>query len=1124
MAFCREFLALLALGVAPAFSQTGQGSIVGTVTDTTGAVIPKVAVRAVHVQTGVVSSTETNQDGLFRLPYVNPGTYDIACEAQGFKKQVRGNIQVRSTETARVEVVLEVGNVAESIEVKASAALLEVETSATGHLVTGEIRNKLPTPQQKIQSILFYMPGVTGQRSEGHAAGQRSRAFVMATDGVSTTEPVRGSISTTTSLYTAEENVAEVKVLTTALPAEYGHSGGGIMNVALKSGTNQLHGIAEERYMSKSMLHRAWEEPSIAAGSFGYHLMTGSLNGPVVLPKIYNGRNRTFFLAGFQRQHSKESFARVGSVPTPGMLAGDFSFGGIGDPIYDPATLTQLPNGSYSRSPFAGNRVPLNRFDPAVRKFLALRPWSEQYDPYGSTFTNRTGVTNNFNFDSHKRSFRTGFDYKIDHSLSDRHKMFGRYSNLRNRADTGDLQAVFANRLFDYNFTPIPTDSHQIVLDDSLTISPATVNEVRIGLNRRKYTRTPESLNQNLAGQYGIPNVGPDTAPNFLDVNGASFFGGRFPEGAQQDVTESFSAQENLTMVRGRHTFKTGYELMRTRANSRINAEPSGRYRFGGTEFPFTPNTGNSFASFLLGSVVRADFTKDFATWLPRWWTNSFYFQDDWKVTPRLTLNLGLRWQYETPFNTKYGQQSQFDPNAMDSLTGLKGALLHPKAPLAGRDLNNFQPRVGLAYNFAAGWVFRGGFAVNTLDLWTNGLQENFEDYLATTVVQPAPGNPDAAFYLSQGPPPIRFNMLADGTSPFVGTNYSGRNVSFYDPAMRSPYILNWNAGVQRQLGSSLVAEVTYQGSAGVGLLNRWDINSIPLNIASTFADLDRVRRESQNFRPYPQFGAIMHYSNYGHNSYHSGTLKVEKRYSHGLTVTSFFTMAKAIDEASGDGAAGGVTLYNRRLEKARSDYDVARRWVTYTTYSLPFGRGRRFLSGGSGLVNKIAGNWNLSLIQTLETGAPFGFTQTGSNNVYLPGTLRPDMAPGKTYGDIQIPWDSHGPCRHSVACALPWADINAFATPNSFTPGQAGRNIVNGPGLFWYQVSPSKEITLRERFKGTLRLDIANPLKRYFFATPNAGVNFRNPQSFGKITASQGSYSGLGGRLYIEAVFKLEF
>src|SRR5207245_5122706 len=185
----------------------------------------------------------------------------------------------------------------------------------------------------------------------------------------------------------------------------------------------------------------------------------------------------------------------------------------------------------------------------------------------------------------------------------------------------------------------------------------------------------------------------------FLNSSGGQLYS-RFPEGRQIDVTENFSLQENLTMVRGHHSFKTGYEILRTRANSLPNATPSGQYRFGGTEFPFTPNTGNDFASFMLGGVVRADFTQDLATWLPRCWDHALYFQDDWKVTTKLTLHLGLRWHYQSPYNTKYGQQSQFDPAAIDALTSLRGALLHPKRPLASKDLNNFQPRVGLAYNF----------------------------------------------------------------------------------------------------------------------------------------------------------------------------------------------------------------------------------------------------------------------------------------------------------------------------------------------------------------------------------------------------------------------------------------
>ncbi|MCC6861612.1 MAG: carboxypeptidase regulatory-like domain-containing protein [Bryobacterales bacterium] len=243
--------------IAPALAQTGQGSIVGSVTDATSAAVPGVSVRARNTQTGFAYSSITNQEGIYRIPYVNPGTYELTCEVQGFKKLTHGNILVRSTETARVDVTLEVGSLVESVEVKAETPLLEAETSATGHLAPGEVVNTLPTPQQKMQSILFYMPGVTAQKGEGHGVGQRSRSFVISMDGVSSMEPVRGAISTTTTLYTTEENIGEVKVLTTALPAEYGHSGGAVMNIAFKGGTNQVHGLAEERYLGKSMLHLA---------------------------------------------------------------------------------------------------------------------------------------------------------------------------------------------------------------------------------------------------------------------------------------------------------------------------------------------------------------------------------------------------------------------------------------------------------------------------------------------------------------------------------------------------------------------------------------------------------------------------------------------------------------------------------------------------------------------------------------------------------------------------------------------------------------------------------------------------------------------------------------------------
>jgi hypothetical protein len=1125
----------LSLG-ATLSAQTGQGIITGLVTDKSGAAVPNVNIRLTARDSAFTYSSVSNNEGLYRAPYLNPDFYEITFEAQGFKRMVRSGVQVRSTETTRLDIELVVGSVVEQVEVAANASLVETETSMTGHLVTGTELIKLPTPQMKVESMLWYVPGVTSQSGAGHAVGGRSRAFVMANDGVSGMTPGTGSVGTGRNMSTSQHAMEEIKILTTALPAEYGHSGGGLMNITYKSGGNQLHGLAEERYMARHFIHRNFQDAQLPTNNFGFHLMSAQISGPISIPKLYNGRNRTFFMWAFQRHHEKASENANTNVPSPAMLAGDFSFNGLGQPVFDPASLTRDAAGNYSRTQFPGNRIPMSRVDPVYSKFMSLNPFEVENNRFNQAFMTATGPRDNRSADTVFRSYRTSFDQKIDHSFSDRHKIFGRWSYFRHRSFNGRWQIGAANRAFDFNAVPIPINHNQFVFSDTFTISPVMVNEIRLGFNRRFAPRSPSTDGQDWARQLGIPNVSAATFPTF--VCAATFTAecpagaaGRrliidYPGGASQDVNESFSFQDNVTRVAGRHTFKMGYELMRTRHNVRVASNPSGVYAFGGTDFPFRPNTGNAFAAFMLGSVQRADFTQALASWLPRWWSQALYVQDDFRLSPKLMLNLGVRWQYESPFSTKYGQQSQFDPTARDPLTGRAGAIVHGPGLLSKRDLNNFQPRIGLAYTIRPGTVFRGGFAVNTLDLWTAGLNENFEEYFASAAAEREPGNPDVAFYLRSGPPATRFNVQPDGSAPFVGTNFSARSASWRDPNLRLPYIMNWNGGVQKQLNNSTMVELLYQGSAGVGLLNRWDINQIPLNISTDPNQLRQIFQATQNFRPFPQFGSVFHYANYGHSSFHSGTVKMEKRMSSGYSVVSFYTFGKSIDEASDDGAAGGITFYNRRLEKGRSNYDVTHRWVTYALLELPFGKGRKWMNNSNWLANGLFGGWELNVIQTLESGIPMTFSFAGSPFQYLPGAQRPDMAPGRTYDSIRIPWDRKGPNRHQTALALPWADVDAFAYPAAFTPGNSGRNILTGPGNFWYQTSISKTFTVKERFKGTLRYDVNNPLKYYFFNPPTNQVDLRaaNRANFGKITGNQGSFSGLGGRLYQQLVFKVEF
>lgn len=1101
-------LAILLLMVAGCLwaQTTGTATLVGTVTDQSGARVAGAQVTVVNTATGFTSNTVTTPEGDYYVPYLIPGPYRLTIEAAGFKRYVRDGIVLRTNETPRIDVQLEVGAVTEAINVTGEAPLLETETAATGQILSGDTIVKIPVLQKYAFRILLYFPGTSNINGQ-HIVGQRERAMGYTLDGVSGKEPVRGPVGATNQVVsTTIDAFQEVKVWTTGMPAEFGHSAGGLLSVVYKSGANEFHGSAEDRYIQKALIHRHRLEQLPRNNPFTYHELSAVLSGPIYLPKLYSGKDRTFWLFGYQRHHEKASETFINNVPSPEMLAGDFSFGGVGNPIYDPASTRQDASGRWIRDPFPNNRIPQSRFDPVAKNFLANNPYTPQNRP---GYYDRTGVFENLVTMTRYRSYRSRFDGKVDHQFSPAHRIFGRYSHVRHRSYADRWNPQIQWRLFDSRAVPIPIDQRNVVLSDTYTFSPTVINELRVGFNRRRFTRDPETVGQGWAAKLGIPNVGPDTFPHFVTSSGGQFYRNA-SLGRSQDVGEDFTFQENLTKVAGRHTLKFGYELLRTRYNSLVEALPSGTYYMGGTDFPFAPagTTGNDFAALLLGSVVRADFTQNMATWLPRWWSHAWYVQNDYRPVRNLTLNLGLRWSYESPFQTKYGQQSQFDPTATDPLTGRRGALLHPKGPLAKSDWNNFQPRLGLAWNFHPKFVFRSSFGIISQDLFTNGLNQNFEEYLATASIQQAPGDPRVAFYLSQGPPSFRFNVAPDGSVPFIGTNYSGRSVSWMDPNIRMPFVMNWSGGIQWNFARSWLLETTYMGSRGVRLLNNWDINAIPLNISSDFAVLDQIRRASQNYRPYPHFGAIQHYSNYGDNSYHGGTLRVEKRYSAGLTLNAFYTFSKTLNNGDNDGGMSGITYYNRALEKGRANYDIRHRFVHVMTYELPFGRNRRFMNVG-GWKNALFGGWELAWTQTFQSGPPFTVTFAGSPNVYLPGQLRPNLL----RPDPRTPnWDI-GPHRFPTVAQVPYLDASAFAYPDSFKAGTMGRNVVEAPGINWTQLSLSKEWPIYERLKFILRWDSNNfPIKQPSYGQPNSVYNVRDLANFGRIgTAVRGGFSDIG-------------
>jgi len=1086
---------LLLLAASAAFPQsTGTATVVGNVSDSSGAMVANAKVAVRNLGTQSIYEGLTSASGAYYVPNLPSGNYDVTVEAAGFKRFVRSGLVLRINESPRIDVTLEVGSVSDSVRVDATPPLLETETAGSGQVLDGAVVQKLPVMQKFVHRVLLYMPNMTNINGQ-HAVGQRQRSIGYSMDGISGKEPAVGQVGDyQRTMIASLDAIQEFKMWTTGTPAEFGHSAGGQLSVVFKSGANQFHGNVEDRYTNGKLIHRAFLEQLPRTGQFDYHEWGATSSGKII-------KDKTFFFGGFQQHYEKLSETVIVSVPSPEMYAGNFNFNGRGLPVYNPFTTRQV-NGNWVRDPFPGNQIPQSLYDPVARKVLSLKPWREQSD---AGTIQPTGPVNNLTYNAGGGYVFMRFDAKIDHQFSANHRIFGRYSHVRHRSEERPVREL--TEVVYGNVFVRPLDQRNIAISDTYTFGPTMINEMRLGFNRRLNRGVPESFGQGWAKQLGIPGVSDETFPDFQNSGGGRFYGFG-PGGRSVDVAEDFTFQNNFTKVTGKHTLKFGYEMIKTRYNSLAATLPSGQYRMAGTELPFTPNTGNAFASFLLGTVGQGVFQQNAATWLPQWWSHGWYAQTTWRPIRNLTVEAGLRWSYESPFSTKYGQQSQFDPNATDPLTGRKGAIVHGAGLLAKRDLNNFQPRLGVAWNFSPKTVFRGSFGMYHVDLFTNGLGQNFEEYIATANVQAAPGDPRHAFLLSQGPGAIRFPIASDGSVPFQGTNYGGRNASWYDPNMRLPYVLMWSGGFQHQLTQKWLIETTYQGSSGVGLLNNWDTNVVPLDISRDPVVLNQVFNAVQNYKPFPNFGSIQHYANYGHNSHHSATFRVERRFAQGMALNTFYQLGKTLNDGDDDGGRSGITWYNRSLEKGRANYDIRHRLVSVMTYELPFGKGRKFMNRG-GILNHAFGNWDFAWTQTFQSGPPMMITAGGSPNRYLPGMVRPNAV---LPAEQMVVKDYSVGQRFPLAAQNSYFNVNAFAYPAAFTPGTLGRNVIESPGLRWTQLSISKDFLITERVRFVIRWDCNNPTKEPQLADPGGTYNLQAIAAFGRFSGiGRGSFSDIG-------------
>ncbi len=1145
------FAALFSLSLA--YAQIDTATISGTVSDPSGAMIVDAKVVVTNTATNFTTNVATNADGLFRVQSLRPGAYRVEIMAAGFRRSVRDGVEVRGGDVAALNVKLELGNLTETVQVSGSAALLETETSSTGTVLKGEYFAKLPLYQRDSRNSFYLTPGVTysgngyaGGLGGFHIAGMRDNEIGQFEDGMIGTSAKNDNGNN--GIDSIQNSVEEIKVLTTTLPAEYGHSAGGAITVVKKTGTNVLHGDASVFGRSRIMQHRKYfdkcrftqDDPAQGCISAGIFVLEPdfNVNGPLVIPKLYNGRNKTFFMVAYQKYIEKQAKQLQFTVPTPEMLNGDLSFGGIGNPIYDPRSTRLIPGSTsnYTRDIIPGAKVPVSQFDPVARKILALNPWTLPNVPAVVT---STGVSNNQLLSQQKVVSWDYWTFRIDQQLNSNVKLYA--TTTINSKFSVTPNPNVANPLLDGSKVVPVVKQYTNSAGATWVLSPTFFNDTRAGYTRQGTVTDSPAAGTNVGGAlFGVPNISPDTFPTGIVPNLPGY------SNSSVVINETLMLRSDFTKMRGRHAIKFGYELMRFRDDEHSAGSPSGSFSFAstggltGVGTQGIANTGNGFASFLIGSLSSATASIPLISWLPRSTMHSFYVQDDWKVTPTLTLNLGIRYQVESPFDTKYHQISNFDPTLPDNVVpGAMGVITHPKDGLNRRDINNFQPRIGLAWNAKQRLVFRGGFALSTVDQRLTVDQRG--EYSNTSNLSAASGDPRPLYQISAFPgfaagyPGLR----PDGTSPFQGNNYSGRTVTWTDPNIRNPYNLTWNLGIQYELAHNYLLDVSYQGTAGIGLLGVYEFNGRSYDWAMNLRKNDPAQftamiGNSQAFRPFPNYGNIGYRSNFGHSTYNAGTVKVEKRFSRGLTFLGFYTFSKAIDNADSDGAGASMYL-DGRLLKSRAGFDQTHRAVSSFSYELPVGRGRRWLNRG-GVVDKVFGGWNFVWTYQIMSGTPLSFGFADSPFNYLPGMVaqiggranmvqRPELRDnwqdlgGDRYntGNQNSVWSvaSLGYLTYPGGCTDTVATAASHAVCD-YTFGNGGANVVNSQRIIAANTSLAKEVQIKERLKLQIRGDWQNPFKWYNWgARPTTAYtsNVLNAQrNFGKIANGSEASTNNGG------------
>lgn len=1096
-------LILLSSFCAIAVGQSTTGTIVGSVTDPSGAVIPGAAVTVTDLGTGITTTSSSDNHGDYVVTPLAIGSYSIAFEAKGFKKYVDSGIKVDVQDRVRINATLQIGRAADTIEVQAAAPLLESDTSSLGQVVDSQRIVDLPLNGRFFTRLAVLTAGTvptpSGARDENtggfSANGVRPYQNNFILDGVDNNSLSEDLVSQASFVVgPAPDAIAEFKVETNAMSAEYGRSGGAVLNVNIKAGTNQLHGTAYEFLRNSAMDAKNYYDPaSNPIPAFKQNQFGFSLGGPIVIPKVYNGKNRTFFFLDYEGTRIRSSETFLASVPTLAWRSGNFN--GY-QQIFDPKTTVTNADGTVTRQPFANNQIPAMDIDPVAQRLINLFPAPNVAGSVASS-----GVGNNYLSNPSSPDNTDQYDIRIDHQISDSDSIFGRLSfSDRDLTPPGAIPPPLDAASFSSgNFL---NNARSAVISETHIFTPHIVNEIRLGYNRNRSERLQFNADKDLSSLYGIPGI-PFTTnngglPSFSITDLTSFGSSEYQPTVE--VQNVYQIVDSLSWVKGRHSIKFGAEL-KPRVDFSILQPPvpRGSFTFNGnaTRDPNNlSNTGLGTADFLLGAVSGGSSIASFINDEFQQPGYAGYVQDDFKVSKKLTLNMGLRYEFVTNVTEKYNALANFNlaTGELDIVKGRTDPLppnFYPEIPVnrdASRTLVpnrklDFAPRFGFAYNIAPHTVIRSGYGLF------------YASYEAGPLSIPNPGNLPPFFEQTNYNPISVTQLNPVGSQLSLGfpsdalSNPSAPSLFSLAPNFKNPNVQQWNFSIQRELGWNSIFEVSYAGSKGTRLYEFRNANqSTPTSDPNS---------DINSRRPYPFIPTDFPvWCSCGSSTYHSLQAKVEKRFSQGISFLGAYTFSKNIDEQSNAslGFVGGGGFRDPRYpseEKALSDFNVADRFVFSMSYELPFGKGRMFGSSANGFTNAVIGGWELQTVTSTQTGTPRTVTANiGVSN--SDGEDRPDRVAGVSLvPTIQDPNN--------------WINPLAFTTAIAGTYGNSGRNIVTTSGVASVDLSAFKDFALRERAKFQFRAEAFNLANHPNFRSDSLNTSWGS-SSFGEYSAARPS------------------